>query len=151
MPCHLQDSGLLCHLHNMLCHAMLHNGLLCAYFAALPAEPRSFLGPHHVVRVLGALTHGSPLGAEDIVILTSIRRTGRLDREIKRPHMDPFSGGPLLAFDDGAAPVQAVRICCCIRVETEEQQGVTLNRFNCGAHQQIDIRANTSRTVEGRP
>jgi hypothetical protein len=58
--------------------------------------------------------------------------------------MDPFSGGPLLAFDDGAAPVQAVRICCCIRVETEEQQGVTLNRFNCGGSQQIDIRANVS-------
>lgn len=107
------------------------NGSLCAYFAALPAEARSFLGPHHVVRVLGALTHGRPLGTEDVVILASVGQTRLLDREVKRPHMDPFSGGPLLAFDDGAAPVQAVRICCCIRVETEEKQGVTLYRFNC--------------------
>lgn len=127
-------------LHNM----QRINGLLCAYFAALPAEARCFLGPYHVVRVLRALTHSRPLGAENIVVLTSVRRTRLLDREVKRPHMDPFSSGPLLAFDDGAAPVQAVGICCCIRVETEEQKGVTLYRFNCGGSQRLDIRVNIS-------
>jgi hypothetical protein len=45
--------------------------------------------------------------------------------------MDPFSCGPLLAFDYGAATVQAVRVCRCIRMEAEEQQGITLYRFNC--------------------
>jgi hypothetical protein len=65
--------------------------------------------------------------------------------------MDPFSGGPLLPFDDGAAPVQAVRICCCIRVETEEQKGVTLYWFNCGGCQHLDIRVNISGSLETIP
>jgi hypothetical protein len=117
--------------HAMILIRLWINTLLCAYFAALPAEARGFLGPHHVVRVLGTLTHGRPLGTEDIVVLASVRGTRLLDREVKRPHMDPFSCGPLLAFDDGAATVQALRVCCCIRVETEEQQGITLYRFNC--------------------
>lgn len=61
----------------------LINTLLCANFAALTAEARSFLGPHHVVRVLGTLAHGRPLGAEGIVVLASVRGTRLLDREVK--------------------------------------------------------------------
>lgn len=109
----------------------LRINLLRADVAALPAEARSFLGAHHIVGVLGALPNSSPLQAEDILVLAPVTGTSLLARVFEGPHMDPFRGGPLLAFDDGAAPVQTVRVCRCIRVEAEEQQGVTFYGLYC--------------------
>ena len=40
--------------------------------------------------------------------------------------MDPFRRRPLLALDDGAAPMQALRVRCRVGMEAEEQQRVTL-------------------------
>ena len=98
-------------------------------FATLPTESNRFFVSYHKKRVIQALAHNSPLGALRVIINTFSVRDWNWSPTVGTD-MDPFGCGPLLALNDWAAPMQTSFIGCCVGMQTEEQQCISLGRFH---------------------
>lgn len=83
---------------------------------------------NHIKWILLTFTYFSPPRAI-LILINTVSTIHLLDWFLKVTDVNPLGCRPLLALNDWTASMQALSICTCIQMETEEQQGITLLRL----------------------
>lgn len=99
-----------------------------ADIATLHTLPSDSCTTNHIKWILLTFTNFSPPRAI-LVIINTVSTLHWNDRLFKVTNVNPLGCRPLLTLNDWTASMQAIGICSCIKMETEEQQGITLLRF----------------------
>lgn len=83
---------------------------------------------NHIKWILLTFTYFSPPRAI-LILINTVSTIHLLDWFLKVTDVNPLGCRPLLSLNDWTASMQALIICTCIQMETEEQQGITLLRL----------------------
>lgn len=84
---------------------------------------------NHIKWILLTFTYFSPPIAILVLINTVSTTLKWSHRFFKVTHVNPLGCRPLFTLNDWTASMQAIGISSCIKIKTEEQQGITLTRF----------------------